>query len=102
MLHLRRVVSLVSGLESFRGLSGVVSDEFDVLVESQDGQPGQFGGGGDEHAGDGRRAVLALTGEQQLDLDRAVLGRGVRYSTGIAESGGCESMDRAAFPLRAE
>ena len=35
------MVRLASGLEAFRWLSGDASYEFEVLVEVQDGQPGQ-------------------------------------------------------------
>lgn len=85
-------------------LSCDAGDELEVLVEVQDGRSGLFGCGGDEHVGDVRRAVLALTREQQLDLDRAaldrcgqVLGRLRRqrrvgeHGPGVLPAAGCES-----------
>jgi hypothetical protein len=38
--------------------------------------------------------VLALSGEADLHLQRTVLDRGFRYSTGIAEIGGVRKTDR--------
>jgi hypothetical protein len=39
-----------------------------VLVEVQHGESRQFGGGGNDQAGDGRGAVLAAVGEQGQDF----------------------------------
>ena len=47
------------GAEAFDGLGREFGDEVDVLVQVEHGALVQFGRGGDQQVGDGRRAMLA-------------------------------------------
>ncbi len=51
-----------SGPETFDGLAGDRSDEVEVLVDVQDGESCEFGGGGDEEVGDRWGTMLASVG----------------------------------------
>ncbi len=66
-----------SQVESFKGLVGDLGDDLEVFVEMENGEPGQFGGSGDEDVGDRGRTVPATIGEQREHLNGTVLdGRG--------------------------
>ena len=49
-----------------------VGDDLEVLIEVQDGKPGEFRDSGDDQVGQGGRAVLAPVSEQRENLDSPV------------------------------
>ena len=77
--------------EPFGGLAGDTGDEVEVLVEVEHGKSGEFRGCGDDEVRDRRGAVLAAVGEKVRTSTARSSMAGVRYSTGIAETGGWRS-----------
>jgi hypothetical protein len=92
----------LSGFQSLRRLRRDLGDQLEVLVQVQDGEAGQLGGGGDDQVRNGRRTMSALIRPPQLNLDCSGFNGWVRYSTGIATSGGPRKAALACGPERAE
>jgi hypothetical protein len=62
-----------SGRQALHRLTGDFGDQVEVLIDVEDGEASQLGGGGYQEVRDRRRPVAALVGEEQLDFDGAVL-----------------------------
>lgn len=88
--------------EPFCFLTGKRGDGVKVLVDVQYRQARQFGCRGDEQIRDRRATVVSAVGKQGLHLERTSSILGVRYSTGIADSGGSRNSRRAISPHSAE
>lgn len=57
-----------SAEQSFSRLAGDAGDEVEVLVQVQHREPSKLRGGGDDQVGDRGGTMLALRGQEQLDL----------------------------------
>ena len=62
-----------SGGEAFDRLAGDLGDELEVLVEVEDGEVAELGGGCDEQVGNGGGSVLPAIGEARREAASADL-----------------------------
>jgi hypothetical protein len=69
----RPAIPRLGDVEALEGLASHRGNDLEVLVKVQDGQPGEFGSGGDDQIGYRWCPVLAAVGQQGQDLDSAVL-----------------------------
>ena len=62
---------LSAQLEALCWLAGEFGDEFVVLVEVQDGEVSELGGGSDQQVGEGGRPMVSSFCERELKFDGA-------------------------------
>lgn len=98
----RSVACGLRGCYPFGRLAGDAGNEVEVLAEVQDGEAGEFCDGGDEQVGyRGARCRPRSASSVRTCTARSSMA-GVRYCTGIADTGGRRSPASKSCPERAE
>ncbi len=95
-------VSALLEEKSLDGLSRDLGDEIEVLVNVQHREVGELASGRQQQIRHRRRAMLTAVGQQPCTAIARSSMAGVRYSTGIADSGGCRRLARRSCADRTE
>ena len=96
-----RVAAHCPGAQPLHGLAGDLGYYLEVFIEVQDRESSQFGGRCEDQVRYGRRAVLAAVASKVSTSAALSSIAGVRYQTGMDDSGGCRHPARSSRPDRA-